>query len=158
MNPFYARSKLVSAQPFCIAKGDSAASKHYVRPQDKPILKNIINKQGPPVGLPNATTLPSTQSGLLPLSGKLTRPARTARVLPGLKSATLILLGQLADDGCTSILNDYKLEVIKEGETILTGFRNPTDGLYDIPLYASGSHPNSKTTITENNYLPPPLH
>ena len=74
-----------------------------------------------------------------------------------LKSATLILLGQLADDSCT-LLDGNNLKVIKEGETILQRTRNPSDGLYDIPLYAPPTHPHPKTTITSNNYVPPRLH
>ena len=152
------RKQPVTLQPLCITKLDSAASKHYVRPEDKNILQNLTERHGPPVGLPNSEQLPSTHSGTLPLSTKLSSQAQQARVLPGLKSATLISLGQLANDGCISILNDSKLHVIKEGEPILQGYRNPSDGLYDIALYAHPAHPNPKKTIMENNYLPPTLH
>ena len=54
--------------------------------------------------------------------------------MPGLKSASLISLGQLTDDGCDVRMNDKKLKVTKEKETIMTGHRNFTDGLYDVHI------------------------
>ena len=40
-----------------MAKGDSAASKHYFHPEDKTILKNLISYTGPPVTLPDIDQL-----------------------------------------------------------------------------------------------------
>ena len=76
MNPICNSVKLTT--PVCIAKGDSAASRHYVCPEDKDILSAIECNNGPPVGLPNALQLPSTHQGILPLSSRLSTAARTA--------------------------------------------------------------------------------
>ena len=68
-------------------------------------------------------------------------------ILPGLKSASLILIGQLCDDNCDVFLNKNTLLVVKDKEVILEGTRNQADGLWDIPV--------QKTSITKNYDLPP---
>ncbi len=57
----------------------------------------------------------------------------TAQILPGLSDTSLLLLGQLADDGCLILLSKQFLKVFKFFELILQGFRNKKDGLWDIP-------------------------
>jgi hypothetical protein len=70
--------------------------------------------------------------------------------MPELKSSSLISLGQLADDGCSILLNKTKLFAIKENEIVLKGERNIHDGLWDIPVY--------KRLLSESNWITPPLH
>ena len=133
---------IVSPQkPFCMAKADCAASYNNWRLQDAPVLKNIHPDHGPPVGMPDKNTIGGTQAGYVPLSTKLSKQAQRARILPSLCSASLISLGQLADDGCTSIIKGNTLQVLKNGELILQGQRNPNDNLYNVPIYPD--HPNS---------------
>ena len=71
-------------------------------------------------------------------------------ILPGLKSALLISIGQLCDDGCNVLLNNKKLLAIKNKAIILKGDRNYSDGLWDIPIY--------KTSISRQNYDEPNIH
>ena len=97
--------------------------------------------------MPNATTLNDDQVGSVPLSKHLSKAATKTRILSGLESASLISLGQLADDGCTTTITAPELTVEKKGKIILRGKRNYRDGLYDIPIY--------KTTITLENYIQP---
>ena len=35
--------------PVCYAKGDSAASYHYIREEDSDVCTNIVNEKGPSV-------------------------------------------------------------------------------------------------------------
>ena len=51
-----------------IAKADSGASKYFWRDYDKHLLSNIQKILGPPVALPDGTTIRSTEQGNLPLS------------------------------------------------------------------------------------------
>ena len=88
----------------CFAKADSGASTHFWRPKDKRALNNIHTEQGPPVKMPNATTLNDDQVGFVPLSKHLFKAATKTRILSGLESASLISLLQLADDGCTTTI------------------------------------------------------
>ena len=125
---------------YCMAKGDTGATNHYWRSQDKNILKN--RKKGPEIAvqLPDSNIITSSEIGDLPLSSSLSQKAKQAIVLPSLKSSNLLSLGQLCDDGCQIILDRKQMFAIKNKKVILKGLRNPKDGLYDIPI--------SKTNIT----------
>lgn len=95
--------------PVTIAKGDSGASKHYWRPQDKNCLTNVQPYTNIAVTLPNANSISSETKGELPLSNKLSSRAKEAIVLPQLQSSSLISLGQLCDDDCDIHLNKKEL-------------------------------------------------
>ena len=116
-----------------IAKADSGASNHYCMLKDSSILQNVIKKLGPTVFLPNNATITSTASGHLPLPS-LSNSSKVAHVLPELSNSSLLSLGQLCDDGCIVHLTKSTLHVFKNEELILTGYRNITDGLWDVPL------------------------
>ena len=99
--------------PWIIAKGDSVASSYYWRQQDAQCLDNVQNFAGPSVLLPNQETIQANQRGQLPLSPALSPQAQTAMILPQLKSASLISIGQLCDDECDVLLNKHHLIVMK---------------------------------------------
>ena len=63
--------------PNIVAKGDSAASRHYWREEDEQCLKNITPYSGPSVVLPDADTIAPTKKGTIPLSTKLSPAEQT---------------------------------------------------------------------------------
>ena len=105
---------------------------------------------GPRVQQPDNTNIQATESSTLPLSVDLLGNAQKACILPNLKSASLIALGQLCDDDCKIVLSKEHLDVIKNNKVILQGQRNWHDDLWDIPII--------KTTLTRDNYHFPPVH
>jgi len=132
------------------AKADSGASDHYIRKQDSDILSNLRPITSKPITIPNGSTIRATQSGMLPFAAELSEYARRAKILPELKSASLVSLGKLCDDGCDIHLNASRMQVFKNARLILEGLRNNDDGLYDIPI--------SKVKLQANNYIQPPIH
>ena len=74
-------------------------------------------------------------------------------VLPHLKSANLISLGQLCNDNCTILLTKHQLHTIKEGKEILQGYQNLSDGLWDIPLPGSAKVQPTRTTKHKLNII-----
>ena len=68
-------------------------------------------------------------------------------ILPGLHSSNLISLGQLCDDGCSVLLSSSTLSAIKDNKVILRGYRNPSDGLWDIPICANAAQSNPPSFI-----------
>ena len=116
-----------------IAKADSGASNHYWMIKDQSILNNLFQQLGPTVFLPNNQSITSTAHGHLPLP-TLSKNSTKAHVLPGLQNSSLLSLGQLCDDGCIVHLTKSTLHVFKNNDLILTGLRNPHDGLWDVPL------------------------
>ena len=133
-----------------IAKGDSAATAHYFRLQDADVLENKTNIKGPTIKQPDNTDLTSEGSGTIPLSKHLSAEAQTAMIIPNLKSASLISIGQLCDDGCTAVMDKKDLAVVKKNTVILRGKKNKMDGLWDIPI--ENNH------IKKDNFQLPTTH
>ena len=138
-----------------IFKGDSGATNHYVAPSAAPVLQNIRTNSSVDVMLPDNTLLTSTHSGNFSLPS-LSSAATTAHILPGLSDTSLLSLGQLADDGCLILLNKRFLKVFKNFELILQGFRNKTDGLWDIPIPQNLplQQPQQKLNVVTNVHQP----
>jgi hypothetical protein len=75
------------------------------------------------VNIPNGTTIQSSQTSGLLLSA-FPPEARRAHILPGLVHNSLITVGQLYDSECNVIFTQYKVEVNKEGKSVMSGIRN----------------------------------
>ena len=137
-----------------IAKADSAASNTYWREEDIECLDGIKKYYGPLIQLPDNGMIVADRKGVLPLSDELSDAAKMAMILPNLRSASLISMGQLCDDGCDVFFNKHVLLVIKNKNIVLRGIRNRRDNLWDIPI--------QKRRISPQNYqLPahcPALH
>ena len=86
-----------------LMKGDSAATNHYIRPQDQACLTDIKNYTGPSVLLPDADAIPPSHQGSLNLHKNLSLEASIGTVLPKLKSSSLLSMGQLCDDNCVVV-------------------------------------------------------
>ena len=124
------------------AKCYSCASKHYFTLKDKNALTNIAPVlNGPRVGLPDGTTVRGTMAGIARLHPSLSSTAQKAHVFPGIKSSSLISLGQLCDDGCTAVLNNKSIGIFKNNSMILQGTRNFVDGLWDIKIPTTDTTP-----------------
>ena len=116
---FFLQHLLYPPPSFRVAKGDSTATSHYWKDEDKHIFSDIQKCTGPPVTLPNAEHIYTTQQGNLPLSRKLSKKVKIATILPELKSSSLLSLCQLCDDDCDILLNKKKIYVIKYKELTL---------------------------------------
>ena len=114
-------------------KADTGASKSYIRPKDKNILHNRINvTKGPSVQIPNGTNMKTIEKGILPLHGILSDRAKTGNIIEGLNNASLLSIGQLCDDNCIAIFDKRYLHIFKNGQIVIKGIRNWTDGLWDV--------------------------
>ena len=76
--------------PIVLAKGDSAASGHFIRPNDTHVLDNVEEECDTAVTLPDNDVIGSSHSGQLPNIKELPRPATKASVLPQLASSSLV--------------------------------------------------------------------
>ena len=99
----------------------------------KNALLNLRPTNGPTVHLADDTTIKSTSKGILPLTSTLSDSAKEAHLFSELKSP-LLSLGQLCDDGCEIHLSKTELTASKNNNIILKGYRNPSDGLWDVPI------------------------
>ena len=115
-----------------ILKADSGATKTYIQSKHAHFLQNKYQlKDGPYATLPDNSKIQATIRGTLPLHPSL---APTALVYPNLNNESLLSIGQLCDDGCIAIFEKSKLSILKNGKVILSGHRNSTDGLWDVPF------------------------
>ena len=106
---------------------------------------------GPCVKLPNNSLIRATHAGQINIhTNRLSAKAQSASILPHLQNASLILLGQLADDDWIAVLdqdefNIYKKENstsgaecyhhhIKPQNKIIIGPRNCTDRLWELHI------------------------
>ena len=127
-------------------KFDSAASSHYVRPEDAHILDDVKEHRGPSVTLPDDRAIAPSHQGILPLSNNFSKEAKTATVLPKLQSSTLLSMGKICDDDNLVIFTKTKVRAISKSNEVeklldsqpilLEGQRNPVDGLWDTSLTA----------------------
>ena len=92
-------------------------------------------------------TIQTTHTGKLPFNPQLSNIAITANVLPSLKSASLILLGQLCNDDCNISLDKRAIKVYKNNKKILQGPRNYTYGLWDINIPLQPKHTQQSMSV-----------
>lgn len=147
-------------------KIDSGASSNYIRPEDAHILNNIERQPGLPVTLPDAGVIKSTHKGILPLSATLSDNAKTATILPGLKSSSLISTGKICDDDNMVIFDKDSVKAIPHSNAVvqainkqpvlLEGKRNLVDSLYDATIQANPSR--FKRKIQSDMYRLPSAH
>ena len=79
-------------------------------------------------------SIQTTHVGFLPYRKLSSNEALKANILPNLKSASLVSLGQLCDDNCDIALNKKSIRVYKNNKEIMQGPRNYSDGLWDIHI------------------------
>jgi len=116
-------------------------------------LTHHKNTPGPTVYLPNGATLNATSQAHLPCSNKLSQAATLTHIFPGLQTTSLISLGQLCDHNCKIVLDKNNVFVIKNGEIIITGHRNRSDGLWDIPVSQHNAIKNSTLSTTKSQKM-----
>ena len=84
-------------------------------------------------------TKPSKQRNegalLVPLAKELSATVKVlGHIYDSLQSGYLISIGQLCDDICAALFTKYQVKIIKNGQVIIVGRRNATNGLWNIPL------------------------
>jgi hypothetical protein len=85
------------------------------------------------IKIPDGTTIKSTHVTEIKLP-MLQPAARKAHIVPALNNCSLLSLGQLCDAGYNILLKADTLSVLNGGNTILTGCRNHSSGMWQIKL------------------------
>ena len=142
----HASSTVPLSKKLINVKIDTGASSNYIRPEDAHILENIEKQPGPPVTLPDDGVINYTHKGILLLSTALSTKAKTATILPGLKSSLLISTGKICHDDDMVIFNKNSVKAIPHSNEVvrainnqpilLQGKRNSVDSLYDATITA----------------------
>ena len=98
------------------------------------VLHHFSLNTDPAVHLPDGATLTANAQGHLPCTTNLPSSATLAHVFTGLHTTSIISLGQFCDHSCKVVLDKNNGFVVKDNQIIITGMRNTTDGLWDIPI------------------------
>ena len=88
------------------------------------------------------------QSWTITTASNTFRTGKKGHILQNLKSASLVAMGSLCDDGCTVILTDKDLRAINNNKVVLRGWRNQRDNLWDIPLQSHTQCMDSYVVLT----------
>ena len=92
----------------------------------------------------------STEEGYLPLSPLLSSNAKKTSTVPKLTSSSLISLVQLADDGCTIVLDKCIITAIRTNKLSFVA--------YVITKMDCGISQYLKQKVMSNNYQTPNIH
>ena len=109
---------------------DTGCTSHYLTdttnlPSHKTPLLQVQLPNGKYMHSNNATTLPFPE---------LSQQSRKAHIFPELKSANLLSIGQLCNDGCTATFTKNTMTITKNDSIILSGNRNHNNGMWYVPL------------------------
>ena len=131
-------------------KLDSGASGTYIRKEDENIAQQKHpSYNGPRVILPDNSVLTPSHECNLKIPG-MSRKGTSAYIFPELKSASLISIGQLCDDGCTVTFTANGVKAVKENNIVLHGSRNWQDKLWDIKFDKYGNHIRATSSPQHN--------
>jgi hypothetical protein len=113
---------------------DTAATGNYVT-TDCPITDKHPTSNGIDVTLPNGVNITSSHMALLRLPCTLPIGALKADIFPGLKSGSIVSIGQLCDHGCTATFTATQVQIFHQGCLLLTGHRSiDTNNLWLLQL------------------------
>ena len=116
-------------------KADSGAAKTYLKPAHMTYLKKVTTLLDPnKIYFPDNTVLTPTHAGELDLHPSLPNKPQQASIGPGLSNPSLISIGQAYNEGCYVLFSSTHLHIIRDGKILITGYRNKTDGLWDVPF------------------------
>jgi len=135
-----------------IAKADSGATFHFLKPSHRKTLTNITDlSNGPNATLPNDDVIQATCEGFLPFKN-LAKQATKAFIYPDLSNESLLSIGQFCDDDCIAVFTKTSVYIVKNNKLIVEGTRNYTDGLWDIKLPSPTTNSVAQT-IPKMNYI-----
>jgi hypothetical protein len=114
---------------------DTGATGHYLDQSAAQHCTNVHHTDdGPSVQVANGQNIETTTRAIVPLAPELSNHAKIGHIFQGLKSGSLISIGQLCDDDCVALFTKFNVKLYKNGKVIIIGKRNATNGLWNIPL------------------------
>ena len=136
-----------------IAKADSGATFHFLKPSHRKAMTNIVDlSNGPKATLPNDQVIQASCEGTIPFK-KLSQQAKKAFIYPDLSNESLLSIGQFCDDDCVAVFTKTSVYIVKNNELVIEGTRNLTDGLWDIQLPSNKTNIVSAQSDTKMNYI-----
>ena len=82
----------------------------------------------------NGNVIKPNLQATLKISHKRFPKAQPAHVFNDLTTGSLISMVQLCDDNCIAIFTKFDVKTLKQNQVIVTGLRDRTNSLWNIPL------------------------
>ena len=114
-----------------MAIADSGTTGHFLQISSECTDKKQTN-EGIRVKLPDGSEILSTHTAFLNIP-QLPKSARGAHLFPDISHA-LLSISMLCDQGYMAIFDDLHVYIVKDGEVILHGNRDPATGLYMVNI------------------------
>ena len=138
-NAMFNTGKIKIAADMAIA--DAGATSHFIV-AGAPVLNKQPATSPLRIHLPDGDTLRSSHTCDLDVPA-LPAAARTAHIVPGLAHSSLVSIKVLCDAGCTVTYHGNHCFVKRDGRVIWMGHREPTTGLWVLPLRGDAKPPRS---------------
>ena len=119
-----------------MAVADSGATGHFILPGTT-VSNMKISKKPLPINLPDGTRLKSTHTCEI-IAPMLPKEAIQAHVVPGMAHTSLISMKILTDAGCKVVYDAHECRVYFREKIVWTGVKEPTTGLWVLPIITSG--------------------
>jgi hypothetical protein len=117
------------------AIADAGATGHCLDAAAAPHCINITpTNEGPFVQVANGQSIETTKQATVPLAKESSSTAKVGHIFDGLKSGSLLSIGQLCDNDCVALFTKCDVKTYKQGQIIIVGECNPAKGLWTIPI------------------------
>ena len=114
---------------------NTAATTQYLHPDSLPKFSHIMRTtSGLTVQVANSNIINPDLRDTLKMSNKLSPKAQSAHIFNYTTTGSLISMRQLCDDDCIAIFTKFDVMFFKHNQVIITGLRDRTNGLWNIPL------------------------
>ena len=116
---------------------DSGCTGHFLK-IDSHCTERRPTSDGIRVKLPNGSIIRATHTALLDMP-HLPLAARQAHIFPDLHNSALVSISQFCDNNFEARFTKLQVQILDGPKVILTGQRDPSTGLWHIPLQSSTS-------------------
>ena len=124
---------------------NTASTAQCLHPSILPHCSHIASTMsGPTVQVANGNIIKPALRATLKLSNKISTKAQSSHVFNDITTSYLISMGQLCDDNCVAIFTKFDMKILKDNQIIITGLRDRTNGLWNIPL--DPNHPAQQSS------------
>jgi hypothetical protein len=124
------------------AIADTGATGHCLDTAAEPHCIDIRpTNTGPLVQVVDGNSVSTHKRATIPLANELSTQAKQGHIFEHPRSGSLISIGQLCDDDCIALLTKHNVEICKNGQAVISGKRNPSNGLWNIPLAPKAESP-----------------
>ena len=96
-------------------------------------MASFITPNDTTLRLQDGITMESSNIAALQIPG-LSKQARQIHIYPKIKTAPLLSLGVLCDNGFTITLQKQDISVQNNGQEIMKGSRNKQTGMWEVPM------------------------